>query len=175
MREIKLFKLASLAFVAALSLGVANMVWAAEGHDHGTGHSDGDGHKHDSHKHDGHMKDDHDHGSESAADHAKHHPKPSHGGVVLELDDHHGELVVKDGKLALYLTNHDGKAEPAKGFEGTAMILTSQGRHGPLTLADAGGNKLEAAAPVALGSGARVSVTLKDPHGHTTQARYQMP
>ena len=170
MREFKMFKLASLAFAAALSIGAANMAMASDGHDHGKGHSDGDGHKHD-----GHMKDKHDHGSEGAADHAKHHPDPSHGGVVLELDKHHGELVVKDGMIALYLTNHDGKAEPAKGFEGTAMILTSQGRHGPLRLADSGSNKLQAAAPVAVGSGARVIVTLKDPHGHTTQARYQMP
>ena len=170
MRDFKLFKLASLAFAAALSIGAANIALAADAHDHGKGHSDGDGHAHD-----GHMDDKHDHGSEDAAGHAKHHPDPNHGGVVLELDDHHGELVIKDGKITLFLTNHDGKTEPAKGFEGTAMILTSQGRHGPLTLADAGGNKLEAATTVAVGSGARVIITLKDPHGHTSQARYQMP
>ena len=91
MKSTKTLKIAGAALIAVLYAG-APAALAGEGHDHGK--MDGHGHDH------GKMGDDgHGHGSESAADHAKHHPKPSHGGVVLELADHHGELVVKDGKL----------------------------------------------------------------------------
>ena len=184
------------ALSAGLSLSVISSI-LADGHDHKMekGHTKGDGHKHGSHEghkdHKGHMKGDehkghkhheghkdaagHDHGHESASAHAKHHPDPSHGGVVLEIGEHHGELVVKDGKVALFLSDHDGKAVAAKGFSAMAIILTSQGRVGPLKMVAKTPASLEA--PVSAGglAGARIIITLKDPHGHMTQARYQMP
>lgn len=171
-------KITGVALIVALYAGSTVTAMAegdhmkGDGHDHAKseGHMKGDGHDHGKMDADGHN-----HGGENAAAHAKHHPKPAHGGVVLELDEHHGELVVKDGKIALYLSNHDGKMEPAKGFSATAMVLTAQGRQGPVTLAAAGDNKLESTTPVTAGAGARVIITLKDPHGHMTQGRYQMP
>lgn len=180
MTKFSALKLTGLALVTAFyfaaphNLTATKIAMAADGHDHGKGHSDGDGHKHDD-KHMSHGDKHHDGGHETAKTHAKHHPKPSHGGVVLELGEHHGELVVSEGKLALYLSDHDGHKAPAKGFSATAMILTAQGRHGPLALALSGDNRLEANTSATIGSGARVVLTLKDPHGHMTQARYQMP
>ncbi len=184
MKRFSRFQMAALALLGVVCLAAPQMLAtsvparAESGHDHGKGHSDGDGHKHDAMKEgDGHAHGDkhHDGGHEKAKDHAKHHPEPAHGGVVLELDDHHGELVVADGKLALFMSDHDGHKTSAKGFSATAMIITAQGRHGPLTLASVGDNKLETAMPAKVGPGARVIITLKDPHGHMSQARYQMP
>ncbi len=144
-------------------------------HDHGAGHSDDDGHGHDMKKsHAGHGDKHSDGAHETADQHAKHHPKPAHSGVVLEIKDHHGELVFADGKIALYMSDHDGHAAPAKGFTATAMILSTQGRQGPIKLVDAGGNKLQSTDNVTAASGARVILTLKDPHGHMVQVRYQM-
>ena len=190
-----LLKLSSVALLASLYTSGITLAQAEDGHnhgaghshgdghnhkdekkhDHGKGHSDGDGHDHDKHgSHDGHGDKHHDGAHESAADHAKHHPKPAHGGVVLEIKDHHGELVFADGKIALYMSDHDGHKAPAKGFSATAMILSTQGRQGPIKLVDAGDNKLQSTKDVTAASGARVILTLKDPHGHMVQTRYQM-
>jgi len=112
---------------------------------------------------------------QTKAGHAAHHPKAAHGGVVLEIKDHHGELVAKYGKITLYMSDHDGHAAPAKGFSATAMVLGSQGRQGPIKLTATTDNKLESSVPVKATSGSRIAITLKDPHGHMAQAGYQMP
>jgi len=177
---ISLWPLRMIALLSGLALA-SPTIQAHEDHDHKAGHSHNDGHKHmeDSHKmhgeHGEHGDKHHDGDHEKAGEHAKHHPKPAHGGVVLEIHDHHGELVAKEGKIALYMSDHDGHAAPAKGFSATAMVLGAQGRQGPITLAPAGDNKLESTSPVKTPAGARIIITLKDPHGHMTQARYQMP
>jgi hypothetical protein len=190
------FKFSSLAVLACLYVGSSTVAYAGDGHDHGAGHAHGDGHNHKDEKkhdhgkghsdgdghghdkkmgdHDGHGDKHHDGKHETAADHAKHQPKAAHGGVVLEINDHHGELVFADGKIALYMSDHDGHEAPAKGFTATAMILSTQGRQGPIKLVDAGGNKLQSTKDVTAASGARVILTLKDPHGHMVQTRYQM-
>ncbi len=126
---------------------------------------------------DGHKEGDKHHGGghEAKGKHAKHHPKAKHGGVVLEIEKHHAELVAKEGKITLYLSDHDGHAAPAKGFSATAMVLGAQGRQGPIKLDATGDNKLESTEPVKTAPGSRIIISLKDPHGHMVQTRYQMP
>ena len=178
-----LWPLAALALGAVLAFNMPDRSLAMDNHDHMKGHShgDGDGHKHkeDEHKkHDMHGKHGgkhHDGHDEHKKDHAKHHPSPSHGGVIMELHDHHGELVAKDGRIVLHLTDHDGHTAPAKGFSATAMVLAAQGRQGPISLKPTEKNRLESSKAVNVPSGARIIITMKDPHGHMTQARYQMP
>lgn len=133
-----------------------------------------DGHKGHNHKAGAH-NDKHDHANEDATSHKDHHPKPEHGGVVLEIGEHHGELVLSDGKIQLFLSNHDGKHIAPKGFRAVAMVLSGKERQGPLELQSVEDNFLQSAAPVSQVKGARVVITLTDPHGHSSQARYQMP
>lgn len=167
-------KIAGIVLAGTIYMGSPMAAFSAEemsGHKAGAGHDHGKVHKADDHK----DADGHDHGHENAAEHAKHHPKPSHGGVVLEMDEHHGELVIKDGMMSLYMSDHDGKPASAKDFSATAMILTATGRQGPVNLAPSDGNKLTSADKIKTGAGTRIIITLKDPHGHMTQARHQMP
>lgn len=132
-----------------------------EGHDHAT----------ESKKHDH----DHDHSKEGTEKHAKHHPKAAHGGVVLEMDEYHGELVLNEQKIKLFLSNHDGKEVATKGFTAVVMILSAQGKQGPLKLQSVDGKLLQSTDPISNIKGARVIITLTDPHGHSSQVRYQMP
>ena len=133
-----------------------------------------DGHEGHSHDAEGH-KDKHDHANENAAAHKDHHPEPKNGGVVLEIGEHHGELVLTDGKIQLFLSNHDGEKIAPNGFSAVAMVLSAQGRQGPLKLQSVEEKYLQSSEPVAEVDGARVVITLTDPHGHSSQARYQMP
>ena len=133
-----------------------------------------DGHEGHSHEAEGH-KDKHDHSNENAAAHKDHHPEPKNGGVVLEFGEHHGELVLTDGKIQLFLSDHDGKSIAPKGFSAVAMILSAQGRQGPFKLQGIDENFLQSSEPIAEVDGVRVVITLTDPHGHSSQARHQMP
>jgi Ni/Co efflux regulator RcnB len=136
---------------------------AEEGHNHA---DEGKKHGHD---------DSHDHGKENAASHKEHHPKPVNGGVILEINEYHGELVLTDGKIKLFLSNHDGKNIETKGFKAIAMVLSAQGRQGPFKLLSVNDEFLISSDPISDVNGARVIITLTDPHGHSAQARYQMP
>lgn len=195
--------LPALALGTALAFGLPLVASAKDDapHDHMKGHDHKDGHKHmegghksgehkegeharGSHKghekhmkHEGHKDGDKHHGGghEAKGEHAMHHPKAAHGGVVLEIEGHHAELVAKEGKITLYISDHDGHAAPAKGFSATAMVLGAQGRQGPIKLSAMGDNKLESTKAVKTTPGSRIIITLKDPHGHMSQARYQMP
>ena len=55
------------------------------------------------------------------------------------------------------------------------MILSAQGRQGPFKLQGIDENFLQSSEPIAEVDGVRVVITLTDPHGHSSQARHQMP
>ncbi|MCF6198757.1 MAG: hypothetical protein L3J67_05075 [Hyphomicrobiaceae bacterium] len=186
--KFKLWAPATLALATALTFNLPTLAQEASGKAPMKKHGPSDGHMHNADKHQGHKghqgeqkghkgHGDQHHGDahEAKADHATHHPKAAHGGVVLEIDKHHGELVAKDGKITLYISDHDGHAATGKDFSATAMVLGAQGRQGPIKLAATTDNKLESSVPVKTEPGSRIVITLKDPHGHMAQARYQMP
>lgn len=107
-------------------------------------------------------------------DHAKggHDLDAHHGGLVQEFGDRHGELVIDGGKLLLFLADHDGKHLAPAGFKAEALVLAGSERRGPYALAPAEeGLKGEAPAP---GKGSKVVVTLTDPSGKATQARFEI-
>lgn len=136
--------------------------------------------KHEGHNHDEEDKkhdhdSSHDHGKENTDAHEKHHPKPMNGGVILEINEYHGELVLTDGKIKLFLSNHDGKNIATKDFTAIAMVLSAQGRQGPIKLQSVNDEYLQSSDLISDVNGARVIITLTDPHGHSAQARYQMP
>ncbi len=175
-----LWSLAVLLSATTLVLNAPGAVRAQKEHDHMKGHSHEDGHRHKedehkgSHKHGEHEGAPHEGHDKKNGKHAKHTFKQSHGGVVMELHDHYGELVTSDGMITLYMSNHNGHAIPAKGFSATVMVLGAQGRQGPITLNAAGGNRLKSTRPVETAPGSRIIVTVKDPEGHMSQARYQI-
>lgn len=111
---------------------------------------------------------DHDHKGHGGDD-----VKAHHGGLVQELGDRHAELVISDGKIAVFLSDHDGKDVAVTGFKAEALVLAGSQRQGPYTLAAAGDAKLQGDVP-APAKGAHVIVTLTDPSGKATQARYEI-
>lgn len=138
----------------ALAFGPGIATAAEKGHE---GHKHGPGEGHEEHAHEG-----------------GHHMDAHHGGVVAEVGDAHGELVIKDGKVTLYLTSHEGKELPAEGYRAMVLVLNGSARQGPVNLAHAGGNKLEGAAELDLAPGAKAIVTLMDPKGKGAQGRYAL-
>jgi hypothetical protein len=171
-------KLASLLFFALFFTAVQNGAVTPtlaeekhEGHDHETESKKHEGHDHAAEG----KKHKHDHSKEGANEHAKHHPKAANGGVVLEIDEYHGELVLNDGKIKLFLSDHDGKDVATKGFTAIAMILSAQGKQGPLKLLSVDEKYLQSSDSISNVNGARVIITLTDPHGHSSQVRYKMP
>ena len=110
-------------------------------------------------------------------DHAdgKHaHPKAKHGGIMDDIGEYHAELLIKDGKIAIFLSDHDGKEAVADGFKATVLITAGSKREGPFQLTAAGGNKLEGAGPAPTAAGARAIVTLTDKAGKSVQERYEL-
>lgn len=89
--------------------------------------------------------------------------KAPHGGAVAEAPSgHHIELVREDGRLAAYLTDHDGKPVNAQGAQAEVTLL-SGGAKSTAHLAPAGGNKLigaTTAATAAAGDKAVLRLTL---------------
>jgi hypothetical protein len=85
-------------------------------------------------------------------------PIPSHGGVIQAVGETWLELVVKNGKIELYLED-DGDPMPSSGVSGTVSVA---GKPGELALSPAGDNKLEAKGAVAPGARLTTKLLLAD-------------
>jgi len=112
----------------------------------------------------------HDHG---AAGHKHNHPTAQHGGILEDVGEFHVEMVVKDGKITLYLRDHEAKDAATDGFKASVLLTAGSQRVGPVELKPAGTNKIEG--PVAtVPPGATAIVTLTDKGGVAAQGRFKL-
>lgn len=112
----------------------------------------------------------HDHG---AAGHKHNHPTAQHGGVLEDVGEFHVEMVVKDGKITLYLRDHEAKDAATDGFKASVLLTAGSQRVGPVELGPIGPNKLEG--PVAaIPAGATAILTLTDKAGAAAQGRFKL-
>lgn len=94
-----------------------------------------------------------------AFSHAEH-GQPQYGGVVAEAGEAQFELVAKEGKFIVYLSNH-GQPLASKGSSGKLTLLDGA-KKTELELKAVGDNRLEAAGSAASGAKALISVQLAD-------------
>lgn len=106
------------------------------------------------------------------ADHKHNHPTAQHGGILEDVGEYHVELVVKDGKITLYLRDHEAKDAASEGFKASVLLTAGQQRVGPIELAPVAPNKLEGAAAVP--AGATAILTLTDKGGTAAQGRFKL-
>ncbi len=88
------------------------------------------------------------------------HGQAQYGGVVAEAGEAQFELVAKDGKFIVFLSNH-GQPLASKGASGKLTILDGA-KKTELELKAAGENRLEASGSAASGAKALISVQLVD-------------
>lgn len=112
----------------------------------------------------------HDHGGPG---HKHNHPTAQHGGILEDVGEFHVEMVVKDGKITLYLRDHEAKDAATEGFKASVLLTAGSQRVGPVELAPIAPNKLEgptAAVPL----GATAILTLTDKAGVAAQGRFKL-
>ena len=107
------------------------------------------------------------------ADHKHNHPTAQHGGILEDVGEFHVELLVKDGKITLYLRDHEAKDAATEGFKASVLLTAGQQRVGPIEIAPAGGNKMEGPAS-SVPSGATAILTLTDKGGTAAQGRFKL-
>ena len=111
-----------------------------------------------------------DHGG---ASHKHSHPTAQHGGVLEDVGEFHVEMVTKDGKITLYLRDHDAKDAATEGFKASVLLTAGSQRIGPIEVKPSGANKMEG--PVgAVPAGANAILTLTDKGGTAAQGRFKL-
>ena len=105
-------------------------------------------------------------------DHKHTHPTAQHGGILEDVGEFHVELVAKDGKITLYVRDHDAKDAATDGLKASVLVTAGSQRIGPVEVKSAGGNKMEGASAVP--AGATAILTLTDKDGKTAQGRFKL-
>jgi hypothetical protein len=100
-----------------------------------------------------------------------HEAKGPNGGRIADAGPYHVELVAKEKRVELYLSDAADKPVPATGFKGVA-ILTVGGKAQRIVLEPAEPTRLSGAAPVALPKEPKGAVQLTAPDGKTASARF---
>lgn len=95
------------------------------------------------------------------------HGQPQFGGVVAEAGLAQFEVVAKDGKVIVYVSNH-GAALDTAGAKGKLTVLAGTAKR-EIALAPAGGNRLEGSGSLA--SGAKLLISVELPNQKPLQAR----
>lgn len=93
----------------------------------------------------------------AALAHAEH-GQPQFGGVVAEAGEAQFEIVGKDGKLVVHVTNHGAPLETV-GATGKLTVLSGANKQ-DIQLKPAGGNRLEGAGSYAAGAKLLLQVQL---------------
>ena len=93
----------------------------------------------------------------AALAHAEH-GQPQFGGVVAEAGEAQFEVVGKDGKLVVHVTNHGAPLDTV-GATGKLTVLTGTSKQ-DIQLKPAGGNRLEGAGSYAAGAKLLLQVQL---------------
>lgn len=112
----------------------------------------------------------HDHGG---AGHKHNHPTAQHGGILEDVGEFHVEFVAKDGKITLYLRDHEAKDAVTEGFKASVLLTAGQQRLGPIEIVPAGANKMEGPAAT-IPAGATAILTLTDKGGASAQGRFKL-
>ncbi|AVA33766.1 MULTISPECIES: hypothetical protein [Cupriavidus] len=100
-----------------------------------------------------------------------HGAKPAqYGGVVQNASDMQFELVNKDGKVSLYVDDHDEK-KSVTGAKGKLTVLAGTDKK-ETTLAPGNDNALVAKDAIALPSGAKAVATVTFADGQTVTVRF---
>lgn len=94
----------------------------------------------------------------------------SHGGQVRMTGPYHYELVVGEGVLQVYLTDHADQPLSSQGISGTAVVLRGGKVSVPLT--PAGEYHPEGQGDFESGPDMKVVVSLTFPDGNARQARF---
>lgn len=102
----------------------------------------------------------------AAMAHAEH-GQPQFGGVVAEAGEAQFEIVSKDGKLVVHVTNHGAPLDTV-GATGKLTVLTGTSKQ-DIQLKPAGGNRLEGAGSYA--AGAKLLLQVQLPGKKPLQAR----
>ena len=95
--------------------------------------------------------------------------KPRHGGVVVEVSEIDYELVSRDGKLVIHVSDH-GKPVNTKGWTGN--IATIGADKATAELASSGENLLMAKTPLAAKPGSRLLATIQPVGKKPLQVRF---
>ena len=99
--------------------------------------------------------------------------KGPNGGVVVKVEDHPIEFVVRGQELVFYVGDHDGKPLPTKGLKARAIVQDG-GKTITIALSPAPPNMFVGKLAAPLGAKARV-VFSSVFDGHSLQARFVAP
>lgn len=100
-------------------------------------------------------------------------PRGPHGGLVKQMGDYDGELVLSVNSVSLYLLDlKTGGAVPTKDMQANITFVQGGVRKGALALAPAG-DHLQGKGPVP--AGANAVVELRTKNGKSTQVRFDNP
>jgi hypothetical protein len=107
----------------------------------------------------------------SAAPSLAHETKGPNGGRVADAGSHHVELVAKETRVELYVSDAEEKPVPATGFKAVA-ILTAGGKPQRIVLEAVEPARLSGNASVPLPKQPKGAVQLTSPDGKTVSARF---
>lgn len=93
------------------------------------------------------------------------------GGQMADIGQNHGELVVQNNELTLFLTVGENQPVPVQGARATATVV-SGGAPETVQLQPAGSNVMKGRGTFAAARGMRVVVSLTLPGQRAAQARF---
>jgi hypothetical protein len=99
--------------------------------------------------------------------------KGPNGGIVVKVEDHPIEFVLREQEIVFYVGDHDGKPMPTKGLKARAIVQVG-GKTMTIALSPAPPNMFVGKLAAPLGAKARV-VFSSVFDGHNLQARFVTP
>ncbi|MPZ41272.1 MAG: hypothetical protein GEU95_25150 [Rhizobiales bacterium] len=99
--------------------------------------------------------------------------KGPNGGVVVKVEDHPIEFVLREQEIVFYVGDHDGKPMPTKGLKARAVVQDG-GKTTTITLSPSAPNMFVGKLAAPLGAKARV-VFSSAIEGHSLNARFVAP
>lgn len=107
----------------------------------------------------------------AAAQHSHGNAKGPNGGPMQDVAGVHAELVVSGTTLTINLFDEANKPTSAKGFSGSALIVSGSARE-TVQLVMSGDSALKGEAKSPIASGAQVTLVLKNAAGKSGQVKY---
>jgi hypothetical protein len=101
-----------------------------------------------------------------------HESQGPNGGRIVDAGTFHVELVVKDTRVDVFLSDDDDKPVAPKGFKGTAILMAG-GKAQRVPLGEADGTSLTGTSAVPLPADANGVVQLTTPDGKTAQGQFK--
>ena len=100
-----------------------------------------------------------------------HETNGTNGGRVSDAGPYHVELVVKDARVEVFVSDAEERPVRAVGFKGTAVLMVD-GKPQRIALEPREETRLSGTAPAPLPPDAKGAVQLTAPDGKTAQARF---